>query len=138
MVIPLLLLSSVIDYKTHTIPHSVCILLVICGIIKALIYNVSVLFPLLSGLITFIFLFVSAIIFEAITKKYLLGGGDIKLIAALSCYSGIYHCCYIMLFSMIIFILYVVITRQPKDKLIALCPFIFCGYVLNLLFEFWR
>ena len=137
MVFPLLLVSSVIDYKTQTVPNIIPISLAIWGILKALIYNVSVLFPILSGLITFLFFLITVTIMELITKKYIMGGGDIKIIAALSCAIGIYKCCYVIFFAMLLALAYMLITRQFKDKIVPLCPFIFGGYIIDLLLKFW-
>lgn len=138
MVIPLLLVSSYVDYKTQTIPNTFCLCLAIWGVLKAAFYNVSILYPLMSGTITFLFLFVTVIIMETLTKKYIMGGGDIKFISALSCAIGAYQCCYALFFTMLLLLIYMLITRHYKEKVVPLCPFILGGYIINLLLRFWR
>lgn len=86
--ISILVIISISDFKYYIIPDEVLIagtiLIIIELIIGCIINNTSVikniLFPILSGVLAFITIYIFKVIGDKVFKKECLGGGDVKLL----------------------------------------------------------
>lgn len=86
--ISILVIISISDFKYYIIPDEVLIVgtifIIIELIIGCIINNTSVikgvLFPILSGVLAFITIYIFKIVGDKVFKKECLGGGDIKLL----------------------------------------------------------
>ena len=121
----LLGIGSVMDIQTREIPNWISI---------AVIFSAIPCFYLekLWGLI------VAAIFFSVALSTGKIGGGDVKLIAALSIVCGLWGSLALLLFaqiSMLVFYagyyLFCKINGKTADKSLPFAPFIFIGYVAS-------
>ena len=128
-IIILLVIDSVIDIKTREIPNWISGMIALTAFLNFDVRN-------LWGLIVAVIFFAVALF----TGK--IGGGDVKLIAALSVVCGLWGSFALLLFaqiSMLIFyaIKFVIFKLRGRtaDKALPFVPFITLGYVLtNILF----
>lgn len=86
------------------------------GIVNALATSFGILFLML----------VIAWLFEKVRHKEGMGGGDIKLLAAMSTFLGFMNISFILIFGSVFAIVSTVVLR-PKDKLIPYGPFLAIG-----------
>ena len=121
----LLGIGSFLDIKTREIPNWVSVIIAITAIINFRLEN-------LWGLI------VAVIFFSVALATGKIGGGDVKLIAALSIVCGLWGSFALLLFaqiSMLIFYGVSVIVQKLRgktaDKALPFVPFITFGYVLT-------
>ena len=123
----LLGIASVKDIKTREIPDwiSVCVL---CAAV--LDFNIQNLWGII----------VAAIFFVVALQTGKIGGGDVKLIAALSVVCGLWSSLALLFFaqlSMLIYfgIYYLIckINGKTADKVLPFVPFIFIGYLCSVL-----
>ena len=129
LVVVLLGIDSVIDIKTREIPNWISGMIALTAFLNFDVRN-------LWGLIVAVIFFAVALF----TGK--IGGGDVKLIAALSVVCGLWGSFALLLFaqiSMLIFyaIKFVIFKLRGRtaDKALPFVPFITLGYVLtNILF----
>ena len=129
LVVVLLGIDSVIDIKTREIPNWISGIIALTAFLNFDVRN-------LWGLIVAVIFFAVALF----TCK--IGGGDVKLIAALSVVCGLWGSFALLLFaqiSMLIFyaIKFVIFKLRGRtaDKALPFVPFITLGYVLtNILF----
>ena len=121
----LLGIGSFLDIKTREIPNWISVIVAITAIINFRLEN-------LWGLI------VAVIFFSVALATGKIGGGDVKLIAALSIVCGLWGSFALLLFaqiSMLIFYGVSVIVQKLRgktaDKALPFVPFITFGYVLT-------
>ena len=121
----LLGIGSIMDIKTREIPNwiSVAVLITV-----ALNFNLDNLWGLI----------VAVIFFSVALATGKIGGGDVKLIAALSVVCGLWGSFALLLFaqiSMLIFYGVSVIVQKLRgrtaDKALPFVPFIFVGYLIS-------
>lgn len=121
----LLVIGSVLDIKTREIPNWLSVFIALSAVINFRPEN-------LLGLIVAAIFFVTALV----TGK--IGGGDVKLIAALSVVCGLWGSFALLLFAqtaMLIFYagnyFFCKINGKTADKALPFVPFIIFGYVLT-------
>ena len=121
----LLGIGSVLDIKTREIPNWLSVFIALSAVINFRPEN-------LLGLIVAAIFFVTALV----TGK--IGGGDVKLIAALSVVCGLWGSFALLLFAqtaMLIFYagnyFFCKINGKTADKALPFVPFIIFGYVLT-------
>ncbi len=78
----------------------------------------------LSGFLLFLF---TAFLFQKITGKDNLGGGDIKLIAAIGAFLGVEGTLFTVLFSSLIAIVVLLILKHDRKKQFPFGPFLIVG-----------
>lgn len=121
----LLGIGSYMDIKTREIPNWISVIVAMTAIINFRLEN-------LCGLI------VAVIFFSVALATGKIGGGDVKLIAALSVVCGLWGSFALLLFaqtSMLIFYGVSVVVQKLRgktaDKALPFVPFITFGYVLT-------
>jgi len=126
-------MCSIIDYKTHLIPDKYSYVLLVLG----LIIRISEPIYIIISIIIFIITLTLIQTIEDITKSYLLGGGDCKLIFALS-----FFCHDIRLFFIALIICFYVLFFKSlfekiffkKDiKSFAFAPFITISFIISVI-----
>ena len=90
ILIVLLIVISVIDIRTMKIPDYLIIITAAASLLRFLEPEEASLLQYLSGLIPSIAILILSVILKHLTHHRLLGGGDIKLIAALGLHLGPY------------------------------------------------
>ena len=123
----LLGIGSVLDIKTREIPDWISVFIALFAVINFRPEN-------LWGLVVAAIFFVTALV----TGK--IGGGDVKLIAALSVVCGLWGSFLLLLFaqiSMLIFYagkyIFCKINGKTASKSLPFVPFIFIGYLSSAL-----
>ena len=123
----LLGIASVKDIKTREIPDWISFCVLCAAVLDFNIQN-------LWGII------VAAIFFVVALQTGKIGGGDVKLIAALSVVCGLWSSLALLLFaqlSMLVFYWISVIVQKSHggtaDKVLPFVPFIFIGYLCSVL-----
>ena len=126
-IVILLGIGSVMDIRTREIPNWISIVVALSAIMNFRLEN-------LWGLI------VAIIFFSVALATGKIGGGDVKLIAALSMVCGLWGSFALLLFaqiSMLIFYGVSVIVQKLRgrtaDKSLPFVPFIFIGYLASKL-----
>ncbi|MBO4708048.1 MAG: prepilin peptidase [Elusimicrobiaceae bacterium] len=140
-----LIILSVIDFKLYIIPDRFSIGLTVLGLIVFFINpvfqgNLTIRFIqcFASGAVAFFGLWGMAVLCSFIFKKEAMGGGDIKLIAAvgvLTGFSGVISTLIISSFSALVYyaVLFI-LKKNPQNKTIPFGPFISIGLFINILF----
>ena len=125
LVAVLLGIDSVIDIKTREIPNWISGAIALTALINFDARN-------LWGLIVAVIFFAVALF----TCK--IGGGDVKLIAALSVVCGLWGSFALLLFAQISMLIFYVIKfvifklrGRTADKALPFVPFIFIGYLIS-------
>ncbi|MCM1062617.1 MAG: A24 family peptidase [Eubacterium sp.] len=123
----LLGIDSVKDIKTREIPNWISVAIALTALLNFDVRN-------LWGLIVALLFFIVALA----TCK--IGGGDVKLIAALSVVCGLWSSFTLLLFAQIAMLIFyaikVIIFRlrgRTADKALPFVPFIFFGYLCSKL-----
>lgn len=124
----LLGIGSFLDIKTREIPNWISVIVALTAVINFRLEN-------LWGLI------VAVIFFSVALATGKIGGGDVKLIAALSIVCGLWGSFMLLLFaqiSMLIFYGVSVVVQKLRgrtaDKALPFVPFIFIGYLVTKIF----
>lgn len=120
----LLGIGSYMDIKTREIPNWISVIIAATAVINFRLEN-------LWGLI------VAVIFFSAALSTGKIGGGDVKLIAALSIVCGLWGSFALLLFAQIAMLIYYAgnyifckTNGKTADKALPFVPFITFGYVL--------
>ena len=111
ILIVLLIVISVIDIKTMKIPDYLIIITAAASLLRFLEPEGVSLLQYLSGLIPSIAILILSVILKHLTHHRLLGGGDIKLSAALGLHLGPYPT---LLTVLLASILAIIICRKQK------------------------
>ena len=125
VILALLAADSVIDIKTREIPNWISASVLISAAFNFNLNN-------LWGLI------VAAIFFAVALFTGKIGGGDVKLIAALSVVCGLWGSFALLLFAQIAMLIFYTIKfiifklkDKTADKALPFVPFIFIGYLVS-------
>lgn len=120
----ILIFASITDIRTRTVSNKVCFLIAMCSL--------SCLS--LEKLFGFVFAIIILII-AAITDE--MGGGDVKIIAALSLFLGMEGMLVMLFFAALPMLIFYVVIRLVKgrktNKWLPFIPFITLGYLSNLI-----
>lgn len=121
----ILIYTSVKDYKTREIPNAICLGV---SLLAFLDFNPNNILGLTVGI------FVWIIVAFMCEEKF--GGGDIKLIMAVSIVLGFYPTLYGLILALFVQIIFFVFTAKSKNNSMPLAPFFAVGfltvYFLNL------
>ena len=124
----LLGIGSYMDIKTREIPNWISVIVAMTAVINFRLDN-------LWGLI------VAVIFFSVALATGKIGGGDVKLIAALSIVCGLWGSFALLLFaqiSMLVFYagkyIFCKINGKTAEKSLPFVPFIFIGYLVTKIF----
>lgn len=123
LVIAALLYCAITDYHTGIIPDKAHLILLVLGVFRCAFFNVNFLFALLSALVFGSLFLVVGLINNSI------GGGDIKLIYALTFAQGIESAFITILIALFAFALCAIIKRKPIKCEMCFAPFILVGQV---------
>ena len=123
----LLGIGSYMDIKTREIPNWISVIVAMTAVINFRLEN-------LCGLI------VAVIFFSVALATGKIGGGDVKLIAALSVVCGLWGSFALLLFAQISMLIFYAgncifrkINGKTADKALPFVPFIFIGYLVSKL-----
>ena len=123
----LLLAASYTDIKKREIPDTICVLLVLTGILKFSYLNLLGIFVALPFLIAAMF------------KENSIGGGDIKLTATVGFVLGIWKGIYGLIIGLTLLILFYIMLRissiirkkqVAKNLSMPLAPFLGIGFLI--------
>lgn len=115
-----LLWAAVTDYRKRTIPDWTWIVLLLIGIMSAFLSPAPTLFERIAGfLLSGLSLLILAVMYGGV------GGGDIKLTAALGFCFGLSGLAFILFFALVPALIYTSVTKQ---KSIPLAVFLCMGY----------
>ncbi len=139
-----LIILSMIDFRLYIIPDRFSIGLTILGLLVFFINpafdgNLKVKFVqcFLGGITGFLGLWGMAVIGSLIFKKEAMGGGDIKLVAAVGTLTGVSGVISTLIISSFSALIYYAISsilkKNPQDKTIPFGPFISIGLFINIL-----
>ena len=124
----LLGIGSYMDIKTREIPNWISVIVAMTAIINFRLEN-------LWGII------VAVIFFSVALATGKIGGGDVKLIAALSIVCGLWGSFALLLFAQIAMLIFYAgnyifrkINGKTADKALPFVPFIFIGYLVTKIF----
>ncbi len=124
----LLGIGSYMDIKTREIPNWISVIVAMTAIINFRLEN-------LWGII------VAVIFFSVALATGKIGGGDVKLIAALSIVCGLWGSFALLLFAQIAMLIFYAgnyifrkINGKTAEKSLPFVPFIFIGYLVTKIF----
>lgn len=124
----LLGIGTFLDIKTREIPNWISVIVAMTAIINFRLEN-------LWGVI------VAVIFFSVALATGKIGGGDVKLIAALSVVCGLWGSFALLLFAQISMLIFYAgkyilckINGKTADKSLPFVPFIFIGYLVTKIF----
>ena len=124
----LLGIGSVLDIKTREIPNWISVFIAATAVINFQLEN-------LWGII------VAVIFFSVALATGKIGGGDVKLIAALSIVCGLWGSFALLLFAQIAMLIFYAgkyilckINGKTASKSLPFVPFIFIGYLVTKIF----
>ena len=124
-----------IDLYHSIIPDKLSFPLIVIGLIFSILPNtdVSWISAVMGSLSGFILFFGTAFIFQKTTGKDGLGGGDIKLIAAIGAFLGVWGTLFTVLFSSFIALVILIILRHDNKKPFPFGPFLIIGALTYIL-----
>lgn len=133
MTTALLLTSAWIDFKTRTIPDIIPIFLLVWGLIKGMIFDAPIKLNTIAAITMFVMLLFSVLLMERLTKGFVLGGGDIKLISAFCFACGPFVCSSAMIIALSLQLLYAVYIKLSKKNIttVPFAPFLASGFILS-------
>jgi len=126
----LLLVSSLVDIDTFELPDGFTIAIAALSLLR-LVNDISCWKDMLLGLIVPICVFLIVLIMDKIKGMETMGGGDIKLIAALSLHFGLKGSLFFVIASCIAGLLLAVITKKQKDTAFPFGPMLMVGAFLT-------
>lgn len=125
IIVLILIIQSILDYKTNFINGYLNILLLLIGFFNCLINNYELIDKLLAtSIIPLVLLILSKI------KPNSLGEGDIECLSALGLVFGYKKIVYILFISCLLLLLYTLINKKNKYPFI---PFITLSTIINIL-----
>lgn len=124
-----------IDLYHYIIPDKLTLPLIVIGLIFSFLPNTDISWMsagigALSGFFLFLF---TAIVFQKVTGKDSLGGGDIKLIAAIGAFLGVWGTLFTVLFSSLIALVILIILKHDRKKHFPFGPFLIVGSLIYIL-----
>lgn len=140
-----LLVLSIIDFQHFIIPDRFSLGLTILGLLvffinPAFTGNITAKFIqcFIGGAVGFLGLWMLAIFGSLVFKKEAMGGGDIKLLAAVGTLTGLGGVISTLMISSFAGLVYygtlMLLKKNPQDKTIPFGPFISLGLFVNILF----
>lgn len=125
IIVLILIIQSILDYKTNFINGYLNILLLLIGFFNCLINNYELIDKLLAtSIIPLVLLILSKI------KPNSLGEGDIECLCALGLFFGYKKIVYILFISCLLLLLYTLINKKNKYPFI---PFITLSTIIIIL-----
>jgi len=132
-----------IDVQHKIVPNILSLPMILIGLLFALFpaRDVGLISAVGSAAFGFTTFLILAYLFKIFTKKEALGGGDIKLIAALGSFVGFYGILFTMVFASIFALIFILVFKKDKSAEIPFAPFliasavsyVFCGgYIIGL------
>ena len=139
-----LIVLSIIDFKLYIIPDRFSIGLAILGLLvffinPAFTGNLTMKFLqcLLGGAVGFFGLWGIAVAASIILKKEAMGGGDIKLMAAVGTLTGLGGVVSTLMISsfagLVYYVVLMLLKKDPQNRTIPFGPFISLGLFINIL-----
>jgi len=124
-----------IDQKTFTIPDILSIPLIVIGLIFSILPQTDInwVSSLAGSTAGFLLFLLTAIFFQKTTGKESLGGGDIKLIAAIGAFLGIWGTIFTVLFSSLLALVVLLIIKHDPKKPFPFGPFLIIGSLFYVL-----
>lgn len=124
-----------IDLYHYIIPDKLSLPLIVIGLIFSFLPNtdigwMSAGIGALSGFLLFLF---TAFFFQKVTGKDSLGGGDIKLIAAIGAFLGVEGTLFTVLFSSLVAIVILLLIKHDRKKHFPFGPFLIGGALVYIL-----
>jgi leader peptidase (prepilin peptidase) / N-methyltransferase len=124
-----------IDLYHYIIPDKLSLSLIAIGLIFSFIPNTDVGWMsagigALSGFMLFLF---TAFFFQKVTGKEGLGGGDIKLIAAIGAFLGVWGTLFTVIFSSLIALVILLIIKHDRKESFPFGPFLIAGAFIYIL-----
>ncbi len=125
-----------VDAIHQIIPDKISLPLILLGFIFAFLpqSDVSITSSLAGALFGFIVFWGTAVVFEKITHKEGLGGGDIKLIAAIGSFTGILGTIFTIIISAFVAFIFLLLIRHDRTKHFSYGSFLIVGAVFYILF----
>lgn len=121
-----------IDSKHKIIPNVIVLPMIILGIFTTFLPQVDMtIWDAIKGAVSgFLLFYLVAVVFEKITGKDGLGGGDIKFIAAIGSFVGIFGLIFTIFFGALFALVTIIITQSDLSKEFPFGPFLVIASVL--------
>ena len=124
-----------IDLYHYIIPDKLSLPLIVIGLLFSFLPNtdigwMSACIGALSGFLIFLF---TTFFFQKVTGKDSLGGGDIKLIAAIGAFLGVWGTLFTVLFSSLIALVILLIIKHDRKEPFPFGPFLIAGAFFYIL-----
>jgi len=124
-----------IDLFHYIIPYKLSLPLIVIGLLFSFLPNTDIGWipagiGALSGFLVFLF---TAFFFQKVTGKDSLGGGDIKLIAAIGAFLGVWGTLFTVLFSSLIALVILLILKHDRKEPFPFGPFLIAGALVYIL-----
>lgn len=131
--------AAIVDWKTHTIPNILSIILIVSRFIflpfeciyQKDVFNTLIISSLIGAIATFLVLY----LIHKVTKGGF-GMGDVKLLSSLGLMVGISSTLTTILFGMIVAatlgVLMILLKRKTRKDTIPFGPFIFVGFIISV------
>lgn len=127
VIIILLFWASILDLKTRFVPNTMCIAVALAGFIGFDSSN-------LLGVAMAIPFFIAAVL----TGEEYMGGGDIKMIAAMGFalgYNTVLKCIFASFALLVLFLIILRLNRGNRHAAVPLIPFFAAGYIITVIME---
>lgn len=116
LIIPILLAAAIQDYLQHQISNWLSLIIAIIAL------SAKGITAFVEGIIILVFL----LLLSCITHSSI-GGGDIKLCAAIGMVTGIYSALFILIGALLLLILWA--TARREKGALPVAPFLFIAYI---------
>lgn len=125
-----------VDVFHQIIPDRISLPLIVSGLALALLpqSDVEIISSLAGAVFGFLVFWATAVLFEKITKKEGLGGGDIKLITAIGAYVGLAGSIFTIIVSSFLALTIMIAAGHDKQKHFAFGSFLISGAFIYIIF----
>lgn len=136
LLISALLVISMIDYRTMTIPGKVDAFIVLLGVAHLLLHREQWLYYIVGFVSMGVFLLLIAVLFKKVTGKSGLGYGDIELMACAGLYVGWGHGLLALIIASVLgsVVEGIRMAVTKKNEKFAFAPYLAVGIVISALF----
>lgn len=139
MIVCLLVVASLIDYKYMLIPNKVNLMIAAVGVINMLLVNHVAILDSLGGLaLGGGVLYLIGMVTSWMLHKEAMGGGDVKMLAACGIYLGIGKTLAAMLLAFYsaasLVIILLVLRKLKRNQYVPFGPFISAGVIIVILY----
>ncbi len=123
-----------IDLFHKIIPDKLSLPLLIVGLLFSFLpaSDIGLKAALIGAGFGFFLFLVTAVAFEKITKKESLGGGDIKLIAAIGAFLGFFGIVFTIILGSILAMLFLLISKHDRQKEFPFGPYLLLASLLYI------